>query len=243
MGKRMNLVGDVYGILTVVSYSHTTPKNHMSYYLCKCECGNESVVAHGKLRSGKTKSCGCKMNKIGAEHPLYKHGKANTKVHAAWQQIKNRCYNPNTASYKTHGAKGVTVADEFINDFERFYQEIGDPPDETADWSVDRINNLRGYEPGNIRWANHNQQARNKRKMERNSSGFTGVSFNFKKDRPGQLNVIAFWRDLEGKLRNKNFSVQKYGLLPAFKMACEYRNSMIEKLNQQGAGYTENHGK
>lgn len=28
-------------------------------YLCKCDCGNESIVRSGRLRSGETKSCGC----------------------------------------------------------------------------------------------------------------------------------------------------------------------------------------
>jgi hypothetical protein len=42
---------------------------------------------------------------------------------------------------------------------------------------------------------------------------------------------------------NKKFSVKKLGLLPAFKAAVECRRKMIEELNGQGAGYTENHGK
>lgn len=46
-----------------------------------------------------------------------------------------------------------------------------------------------------------------------------------------------------GNYRNKKFSVLKLGLLPAFRDAVMYRRKMIEELNAQGAGYTENHGK
>lgn len=73
-----------------------------------------------------------------------------------------------------------------------------------------------------------------------NTSGFVGISFS--SDKKGNTVVTASF-SFAGKSRNKKFSVKKYGLLPAFKMACEYRIKMIEELNQQGAGYTENHGK
>jgi len=56
---KMDLTGDTYNNLTVLQFSHRTPKNSMAHYKCKCKCGNVVTVSHGHLRSGHTKSCGC----------------------------------------------------------------------------------------------------------------------------------------------------------------------------------------
>jgi arabinogalactan endo-1,4-beta-galactosidase len=53
----------------------------------------------------------------------------------------------------------------------------------------------------------------------------------------------ACWIDVNGKSRGKSFSISKCGEEEAFRLACDYRNQMIEQLNAEGAGYTERHGK
>ncbi|MGL5077217.1 MAG: hypothetical protein ACRDBG_15515 [Waterburya sp.] len=58
----------------------------------------------------------------------------------------------------------------------------------------------------------------------------------------GNTGVVAHWSDLKDGVRTKSFAVKKYGLLPAFAMAVEYREKMIAELNLQGAGYSEQHG-
>ena len=247
MGRRMNLVGDTYGELTVVSFSHTTESNGMSNYLCRCSCGSEKVFSHGNLRSGHSKSCGCARPK-GDQVWNYSHGfKKSHKTYKSWCKIKERCLNPNDNSYHGYGAKWITISEKFKDNFLAFYAEVGEPPINTSDWSIDRIDNTRGYEPGNLRWANSETQARNKGKSSVNTSGVNGVQFYDHQGRNGTswLYVVATWYSLgtNGKAQNKKFSVKKHGLLPAFKMACEYRLKMIEELNAQGAGYTENHGK
>lgn len=62
--SRMDLTGDTYNDLTVIEFSHRTPKNSMAHYHCRCSCGNKLVVSHGHLRSGHTKSCGCLRAKL-----------------------------------------------------------------------------------------------------------------------------------------------------------------------------------
>ena len=58
MSKGLDITGDVYGELSVISYSHTGER-YSKYYRCECSCGKEVVVSKGHLRSGHTKSCGC----------------------------------------------------------------------------------------------------------------------------------------------------------------------------------------
>jgi len=241
MTRRMNLAGERYGKLVALKYTRSNPKNNMSYYLCKCDCGNESEVAHGSLRSGTTQSCGCLTQRKGPDNPRFLHGMKGTKAYKSWCKIKERCYNTNDPDYYNYGAMGVKLQDSFKNDFLAFLAEVGEPP--SKDSSIDRIDNNLGYVAGNMRWATIHQQARNKAKPRNNTSGVTGVCFYHSGEITHTTYAVAQWSDLKGDPQNKKFSIKKHGLLPAFKLAVDYRNKIIQELNEAGAGYSINHGK
>lgn len=236
---RLDLTGTKYGYLTALKYTRTNPKNKMSYWLCKCSCGKEVEVSLGNLRSCHTKSCGCEKTKRGKDNPCFLHGMRNTKPYKSWCKIKERCYNQNDISYKDYGANGITMSEEFRNNFISFYNEVGDPPDSSSDWSIDRIDNNLGYQSGNLRWASSAQQARNKQIRYDNTTGVTGDQWYNGKS---SLYAVATWY-FNGKACNKKFNTNKYGLLPAFAKAVAFRKAKIEELNSLGYGYTENHGK
>lgn len=87
---------------------------------------------------------------------------------------------------------------------------------------------------------------RNAGKYKTNSTGVTGVRYSLKTDaRDGSVSerFIAHWSSLTGDCCSKSFSTRKYGYEQAFQLACEYREKMIAQLNEQGAGYTDSHGK
>jgi hypothetical protein len=248
MSKRLDLAGERYGILTAIKYVRSNPKNNMSYWLCQCDCGNTKEVSLGNLRFGHTKSCGCQKAKRGKDHSSFIHGMRNTKPFKSWCKIKERCFNKNDASYHDYGARGITIEEDLRDDFLAFYEEVGDPPENTSDWSIDRIDNNRGYERGNMRWANSKQQARNKLMSNANTTGVTGVQWYYQTwlTKKGVLNsclyAVATWHTGDGKPKNRKFNVNKLGLLPAFAMACKYRNDKISELNALGYGYSDNHG-
>lgn len=84
-----------------------------------------------------------------------------SRMREIWNRIKGRCFNPEADRYKDYGGRGITICDEWKDDFEAFYAAVGDPPSPLH--TLDRENNNGNYEPGNMRWATAAEQNRNRR--------------------------------------------------------------------------------
>jgi hypothetical protein len=131
-------------------------------YLCECTCGTWKKVEASHLTNSRSKSCRPCSAKVVANTVHRTHSKSGSKVYRAWQSLKTRCYNRNAKkSYKYHGALGVIVCPEWLDNFEAFYAYVGDPP--TRYHTIDRINPWGNYEPGNVRWATMAEQMANMR--------------------------------------------------------------------------------
>lgn len=149
-----------YGRLTVDGYVGERGKKHI--WSCVCNCGERVEVTGNNLVTGHTTSCGCAHSK----DPLARftmHGKRSSPVYNVWANIKQRCYNPCHPDYKTYGARGIRLSEEF-HSFAAFYEFIttvlGPKPDPT--WTLDRIDLHGGYERGNLQWLDLTGQARKK---------------------------------------------------------------------------------
>lgn len=155
----LDKTGLKYGRLTVIGLAGLI--NNKKVWLCQCECGNEISVKTQNLNTEKNgtrfrvNSCGCQK----AEN--HKHLLTHTKEHKAWVSLKQRCFNHKDKDYAEYGGRGITVYPAWINDFEAFLAHIGNAP--TKQHSIDRIDNNKGYEPGNVQWSTGSAQTRNRR--------------------------------------------------------------------------------
>jgi hypothetical protein len=84
-----------------------------------------------------------------------------TAIYKLWFAMKARCTDPNSTSYPYYGARGITVCAAWRDSFETFLRDVGPRP--SRQYTLDRIDNDRGYEPGNVRWATRTTQMRNTR--------------------------------------------------------------------------------
>lgn len=92
------------------------------------------------------------------------HGRSKTPEYFAWSQAKARCNDPNHQAFADYGGRGIRMSDRWASDFMAFLADVGERP--SPKHTLDRIDNGRGYEPGNCRWvtftAQHNNRRRNK---------------------------------------------------------------------------------
>lgn len=90
-----------------------------------------------------------------------KHGLSYVPEYRAWQQMRLRCTDPKHAAWPSYGGRGITVCERWLDDPAAFIADVGPKP--SPKHEIDRIDNDRGYEPGNVRWATRSQNGRNRR--------------------------------------------------------------------------------
>jgi len=166
-----DLTGKRFGRLTVIERGENGRRGQRRWR-CLCDCGRETIVTGGNLRSGGTKTCGCMEG-------VLKHGAtrgSRSAEYRAWLAMKHRCLNPNLLHFKNYGGRGITVCDRWlhhqddgVHPFLNFLADMGPRPEgrtgKMPTFSLDRIDNDGNYEPSNCRWATTKEQMTNRRNI------------------------------------------------------------------------------
>lgn len=163
--------GDRFGKLTVVRELPNDGRGRR--FKLKCDCGKSATVRLGQLRYGKTKSCGCLF--IASLNNTRTHGRSSDPIYYVWQGMRQRCGDPNSKSYPDYGGRGIKVCKRWQK-FENFLADMGERP--SPKHELDRIDNDKGYKPGNVRWIDDGvAQIRTRRKRKNTSSIYRGVDW------------------------------------------------------------------
>jgi len=141
--KRVNLLGQRFGKLTVIAESPSHILGTHWRWVCKCDCGNIKEVSSGGLRQGQTRSCGCLL---GSPKRPYE-----------W------LYNRLTKSAKAQGHEITLTYEEFLVFVEvkmchyceapikwLMFSSSGGACHGTSKYNLDRMDNTRGYTKDNI---------------------------------------------------------------------------------------------
>lgn len=158
-------VENKYGTLTYIEdteYRNGSTGNIIGIW--KCWCPKETIfqTVNVYVRKQATQSCGCLQvlfieSRLRNEETVY--------LGVLWARIKNHCFDINESSYHNYGGRGITMQEDWINDYEKFEKDVlgkvGHRP--TDKHIFDRIDNNGNYTINNVRWVTYTESARNRR--------------------------------------------------------------------------------
>ena len=167
----MKLIEDL-GMLKPKETSKYTTRHGI--YECPT-CSKHFKVITASVKSGRSTQCNSCSSTIASTT----HGKSKTSPnYQRWEQMKQRCLNPNSSKYDYYGGKGISICSAWVHDFTVYEDYIMSLPNAgKTGYTVDRIEGSKNYTKGNLRWASKRLQARNTKTTLHSKSGVNGVTW------------------------------------------------------------------
>lgn len=147
-----SIIGNQYGCFTVTDkfdVRQTQGGSKRTYWLCRCECGNEEYIEVSRLKKSHRQYCSrCK--------PIPKR---RNRLYMIYHAMKQRCYNEKCPNYTRYGACGVKICDEWLRSYAQFESwAISHGYEDTL--TIDRIDARKGYAPENCQWISLSENSR-----------------------------------------------------------------------------------
>ena len=227
------MVGNRYGRLIIIAYLGNFIRDKSAYtHVLKavCDCGNVDVYRAASIKVGHTTSCGCYSREVtGSLNRKHGHASYNrSKAYNSWAAMKRRCYDKNNNYYKIYGGRGIRVCDRWLNSFENFLEDMGEPPTKTH--TLDRYPDGNGnYDPLNCRWATPKEQGQNTSKVVNHI--YNGQKLCLSElERIGNVSI----RTIKHRIKNLGWSVDDAVNMPPLKGKQTYNRNYkdIMKTNE-----------
>lgn len=205
-----DLVGKEFNRLKILDVGYASEKARMVKTLCTC--GTISIQNKFAILRNHTTSCGCHKRNVAGDQTRT-HSMSTSPIYQVWNNMKQRCDNPNNTAYQNYGGRGIRVCDDWY-DFDNFYKDMGDIP---VGMSLDRIDVNGNYCKSNCRWTTASEQAYNRRLQSNNTSGRSGVSWNVRLEKwQASISVnnlaihLGFYSDIESAMKARDLAEIKY---------------------------------
>lgn len=186
MGAPLELAGMRFGRLLVTERAEnrtTSGGKPRTAWICVCDCGNQIIATTSDLRAGDVRSCGCLQRDLQIKRAT-KHGGKGTRLYGIWKAMRRRCNDKSSGDYERYGGRGISVCDEWENDFAEFRSwAINNGYDDNL--TIDRVDTDGNYTPQNCRWVDMKTQCNN-RSSNRN------ITYE------GETHTIKEWSDITG---------------------------------------------
>lgn len=167
--RNIEMIGKRFGRLVVVEKTEQR-KRRSVVWKCLCDCGNFFFAETRKLNEGKIKSCGCIIKER-------QHFAIGTPIYWCWNEMNNRCHSKRKDLFRIYGSRGISVCDEWNRKnpkgFSNFYDwaivngwSEEKLPNGRRKYTLDRIDNDKGYSPDNCRFVTDEIQTENKRNRQ-----------------------------------------------------------------------------
>lgn len=142
-------------------------------------------------------------------------GLSRTKEYMIWLEMIGRCHRETHKMYKYYGGRGIYVCSRWLASYSHFISDMGLRP--SSDLSIERIDNSKGYEPGNCKWATKREQMINRRTFSNNTSGHTGVHWHKRCKRwvarvtvDGKKLTVGYFTDIDDAVKARRIAAEKY---------------------------------